>query len=216
MKLRLEILFSLLFLLFCTPAVAAIIAQSDFDNGTDGWTWLSADPGISWQSSGGNPDGYIRYDNNVPYGPDATASIYAPQTYLGDWSGMGVTDLTYEANIFQTGSYARIGRYRVTINGPGGEYRWDGPPPAPSIPWLQLDVPVAESEWTLVSGDWNDLLADVTELSITMAYYTNFTPFEITGIDNVTLNAVPIPTTLFLFGSVLIGLTGFRRKIKLN
>jgi|LGOV01.1.fsa_nt_gb hypothetical protein len=193
---------------------AAIIASSDFDIGTEGWSWLTADPGISWQNSGGNPDGYMKFDNNIPYGSGATASIYAPSKFLGNWSALGVTGFSYEAKIFTTGNYIKTGNYHAYISGPGGEYRWNGPSPNPSAGWLLLDVPLIETDWTLVSGNWDDTIANITEFRIGMAYYTNTTLFEITGIDNVNLNAVPIPASVWLLGGGLIGLGGIRRKKK--
>ncbi|MBN2473464.1 MAG: hypothetical protein JXB62_02560 [Pirellulales bacterium] len=203
-----------LFAMAATPAAATTItiASSDFDDGSQGWTRLAADPGISWQSAGGNPGGYMRYDNNVPYGAGSTTSIYAPPAYLGNWSALGVTDLSYEANIFTTGSVASIGDYTVVISGPGGAFRWLGPAPNPSVSWLPLEATLVESAWAAMSGDWGALLEDVTELRIEMAYYTNYTPFEITGIDNVRLNASAVPepacSTLLGVGFAVLGLGG--------
>ncbi len=195
---------------------ATIIASSNFDTGNDGWTWLAADPGISWQSSGGNPDGYMRFNNNIPYGSGATASIYAPLAFLGDWAVQGVTKFSYEAEIFSTGSFIRSSPYRAYISGSGGIYRWDGPAPNPTADWLLLDASLVESGWTLISGpgNWNDTISNVTELRISMAYYTNTSSFEITGIDNVTLHAasVPEPTTIALMGLGLAGIGWKRRK----
>jgi hypothetical protein len=106
---------------------------------------------------------------------------------------MGVTGFSYEANIFTTGGYAAIGHYQTYISGPGGEYRWVGPAPNPTVDWLTLDVPLVESEWTRVSGSWSDTVADIAEFRIVMAYYTGTYPHEITGVDNIRLNAVPVP-----------------------
>ncbi|HYW78411.1 MAG TPA: PEP-CTERM sorting domain-containing protein, partial [Thermoguttaceae bacterium] len=184
--------------------------------GSQGWTWLPADPGMSWQSAGGNPGGYMRFDNNVPYGAGATAAIYAPPTYLGNWSALGVTDVSYEANIFTTGSVARIDDHTVIIAGPGGTYRWLGPYPDPAISWRPLEAALVESDWAMMSGNWDSLLEDVSELRIEMAYYSNWGPFEITGIDNVQLNAsVPEPATLGLLaiGFAVLGVVAiFRRQ----
>jgi len=193
-----------LFTMTTTPAVATTIASSDFDSSNQGWTWLSADPGISWRNTGGNPDGYMRYDNNVPYGAGSTSAIYAPPTYLGNWSALGVTDVSYEANVFTTGSVASVGDYTVMISGPGGKYRWLGPLAVSSVSWLPLEAALVESDWAAMSGDWDSLLENVTELSIEMAYYTNYSPFEITGIDNVRLNASPVPEPATL-GLLAIG-----------
>ena len=206
-----------IFLFTISVSEATTIASSNFNGSSQGWTWFPSDPGISWQSTGGNPDGYMRYDNNIPYGAAATASIYAPSTFLGNWETLGVTGLSYEANIFTTGRYAAVGNYSTIISGPGGKYQWVGPSPNPAVSWLNLEAALLESEWTKVSGDWNALLGNVTELRIVMAYYTNYTPFEITGIDNVTLNgssSVPEPITMLLLGTGIAGLAGVRLRRK--
>ena len=56
------------------------LASSSFDSGDDGWTYDAA--GTSWQASGGDPDGYLRYNNN------GDQAIFAPEDYLGNWSSL--------------------------------------------------------------------------------------------------------------------------------
>jgi len=162
-----------------------IIAASTFDTDADGWTLTSV--GHSWESTGGNPDGYIRYDDNK----GGTNYILAPEKFLGNWAAMGVTNLIYEVKIFYTGSVYIVGTYWMVIEGPGGSARWYGPPPDPAAGWLSLDVPVIEGEWVILSGSWDALLADITELRVAMEFYNNWGPFEITGIDNFQLFGEP-------------------------
>lgn len=192
-----------------SSANAAVIASSSFDAGPDGWTTLSTD--MTWQSSGGVLNtGYIRYNNNL----GSNAIVHAPSKYLGDWASLGVNEITYQANIFQTGNFIRQSPYRVRISGPGGEAIWSGPAAEPNTLWKLLNVPVIESAWDISSGTWAAILGDVTDFSITMAYYTNTSPFEITGLDNVSLNAVPVPASVWLFSSGLVGLIGIARRKK--
>ena len=170
--------------------------MSTFDTDADGWVFDMSDQ--SWQSTGGNPGGYIRNSADC-----ATGLVTAPSKFLGDWAAMGATDLTYEIKIFDTGSICQIGNYWGRIDGPGGNAYWLGPP-APPVPsdWLTLNVPITESDWTIESGSWNALLADVTQLRIATEFYNNFTRQEITGFDNVSLNVVPVP------GAVILGMIG--------
>jgi len=198
------ILITLFLGLFVNPAVG-IPATSTFDTGYDGW--IAPSPGHSWEPIGGNPDGYIRYNNNL----GGNAAIIAPEKFLGNWTDTSVTNLTYEAKIFDKGSVYLIGNYHVFIKGPGGEAKWLGPPPDAGAGWLSLNVPITESEWTMWSGSWDALLADVTELRIGMAYYNNWGPFEITGIDNVSLHAIPAPGAILL-GSIGVGFVGWLRR----
>lgn len=204
------VVISTVLLALANHAQAATVASSDFSSGADGWDWNAPNPSMSWQADGGNPGGYIRYDNNQ--GGDF--AIHAPSSYLGDWGTLEINELTYQVNIFTTGSVARIGNLQATISGPGGEARWLGPQPDPSTPWKDISVPISDTSWTVDSGTWEDITSNVTDLTIFMAYYTNTGPFEITGIDNVALNAVPIPAALPLFVSAiaLIGFLGKKSK----
>ena len=194
------------FLLFSSSASAASIAFSSFDSDPDGWTTLSTD--LTWQSSGGVSDtGYIRYNNNL----GSNARVHAPAKFLGDWVSMEVVEITYQANIFQTGNFVRKAPYRVSISGPGGDATWYGPAVEPSTTWKFLSVPVEEAEWDISSGTWEAILSDVTDFSIVMAYYTNTSPFEITGVDNVSLNVVPLPSAIWLLGPAVVALIGLAR-----
>jgi len=192
-----------LILIAGTFANAALV-ESTFDAGPDGW--ILPPPDISWRNSGGNPGGHVHYID--AYGDDG---IYAPAKFLGDWAAMGLTSLTYEAKVFDTGSVNKIGNYGVSIQGPGGAARWVGPPPNPAAGWLSLTVPINESAWIITSGSWGALLDNITQLRIGMAYYNNWMPQEITGIDNVRLEAVPAPGAILL-GAIGTGLVRWLRR----
>lgn len=193
--------------IFCGLLVTSAegVVTSTFDTDADGWVF-----GVdhSWRSTGGNPGGYIHYI-------DAYASgwVSAPSKFLGDWTSMGATSLTYDIKIFSTGSIYLIGNYQVRIDGPGGNAVWVGPPPNPSAGWLTLNVPITESDWVTESGSWNAMLADVTQLRIATAFYNNYMPQEINGMDNVSLNMNPIPAPgAILLSSIGIGLVGWLRR----
>ncbi len=198
---------------FATSAISGPVT-STFDTGTDGWTWDSGlNAAFTWESSGGNPGGYIRYDDNKDTGP--VSGIYAPADYLGDWQTPDITYLTYETKVFSTGSIASFGHYQVWISGPGGSAKWIGPnPPASAGDWLLIEVPITESQWIVESGSWGDLLPNITELYIHMEYYSNWTSFEIVGIDNINLNetpgvVVPVPAAVLL-GILGLGFAGIK------
>jgi len=174
-----------------------------FDSGLDGWT-SNTPAEVTWADSGGNPGGYARFE-------DATINdtyLIAPPRYLGDWSGLdGVESISYDHNvIWITGSAFPRAPYTVVISGPGGQATWTGAY-APRQPgWNTVTAPVTESEWTIDSGQWDAILANVTDLSIRVEQYSNL---DISGMDNISLHT-PEPATLSVLG--LGGLAMLRRR----
>lgn len=200
-----KLIFVFIFILLISYQPAFTMVTSTFDTDADGWTF-SYDH--SWRSTGGNPGGYIHYIDTT-----ADAWVYAPSKFLGDWITEGATHLTYEINIFDTGSVYLVGNYQVMISGPGGTALWVGPKAYGEVGWKLLDVPILESDWTVVSGTWNALLSDVTELKIATAFYNNYMPQEINGLDNVSLDIIPAPAAILL-GSIGIGAVNWFRRRK--
>ncbi len=192
------------------PACASEpIQETRFDTGLDGWALVDvdnepADGSVSWQSSGGNPDGYALFDDDPS---PTTGYLAAPATYLGDWSGLdGEGSIQYDhRNI--SGDPNRTGLHGVIIEGPGGRAQFTGtgePPTVPS-PWARVVVPLVESSWHVVSGTWHALLADVTEFRIRIELITGD---DSSGMDNIRLVgadpcANPSPTIISM--PVLIG-----------
>jgi hypothetical protein len=102
----------------------------------------------------------------------------------------------------------------VKISGPGGSALWQGATPSGATDWVSLSAPIMESEWT-VTGTWLDLLSNVDALQIRIEMVDNDSgPRDVTGLDNIQLSSVPIPATVWLFGSGLLGLVGMARRKK--
>lgn len=168
------------------------ICESNFDSGLDNWTGYS--PEISWQSSGGNPGGYLHWHD---YGAHSKP-LNAPPKFLGDWSALnGVGSISFDQAIISTGNYNGRGGRRVSLSGPGGVAIWHGPiapgrcPNDPACRWTTFNIPLVENAWTLKSGSWSALLADVTSFKISPEFYGNICcgP-EITALDNVRLEGL--------------------------
>ena len=160
---------------------------SSFDNGADGWTWTT---GVTWQSGGGNPGGYLKF---VDYGPAHGGQIIAPSRYLGNWSSMDSSgEIRFDFRIFAT-SHPVFPSGTPKISGPGGSAYWTGAPvwTAPTS-WLTYAVPIHASVWKVTSGTWSALLANVTELRILMPASSNAS--ETTGVDNIVLRRNSSPT----------------------
>jgi hypothetical protein len=168
---------------------AAVI--STFDSGLEGWTFTSEGE-ISWEPSGGNPGGYIRFVDD----PGVGARLVAPSKFLGDWSGLdGIGVISYDHAIFDVGVNPIFHPYNISISGPDGLAEWRGATPAGVTDWRTVEALLKESEWTVTEGAWPLLLANVTELRIAIEAVENLyipgTPWsgDITGMDNVYLCA---------------------------
>jgi len=175
--------------------------ETTFEIGLEGWTAVG-DGSISWQSAGGNPGAYFQASDPAT---GANTWAVAPPEYLGNWlalDGSGV--LSADLTIISGGSVSEGAMFQVS--GPGGsaEYVWPASAGPPHGQWATYSRTIAESEWTVTSGTWAGLLANVTDLRIDMEHITGV---ETTGLDNVRL--VPEPSTIALIGMGAIGLLAF-------
>jgi len=173
-------------LMACMPA-ASVNAQvcSTFDSDLDGWTCNTS--GCRWADNLGNPDGYLRLDDN---NTQPTFAI-APSKFLGDWSRLdGVGEISYEHRIIHPGSDVLEYRpYTIIISGPGGSALWEGATPHGITQWTGNQVQLIETEWQVTSGAWQPLLANVEEMRIWIEQVSGSdAPGDIDGIDNVCFN----------------------------
>jgi len=174
--------------------ISAFSVSSMFDSDLDGWTG-TGDGTISWQGSGGNPDGYLQAEDPATGG---NTDAVAPPKFLGNWSLFENTgSLSADLTIISGGAVSEGAMFQ--ISGPGGaaHLAWptaDGPPHGE---WATFKVPIVESHWTVTSGTWDALLPDVQSLLIDMEHITGV---ETTGLDNVVLSTLspdPIPDTAY-------------------
>lgn len=181
-------------------AANAFVVQSTFDAGLEGWT-SNIPAEISYASTGGNPGGYIRFEDFSGY----RTYLIAPAKFLGDWSTLDEQGiLCYDHKVFQTGTYDEAIPYEVTIRGPSGSANWKGATPTGQTGWVIQVVPIRQEAWTVLSGTWSGLLSDVDTLEITIEQFSNpSTPFDTCGIDNIEL--LPEPSSLL---ALLCGLGG--------
>ena len=195
-----------------TQAVASDII-STFDSGWDGWTACAASPAgpgqlSTWQPAGGNPGGYIDFVDE----DGGDGGISAPAAFLGNWSSLdGVGQLRWDSIIFSPGTPPlNFASYPwATITGPGGSATWHVPG-TDNTQWETFTAPISSSDWTMNSGSWSSLLADVTSLVITDERVGNGgPPGDHDGLDNVVLSSTPEPSTLVLLGIGAVSLLAY-------
>jgi hypothetical protein len=158
------------------PGFAQI--SSRFDSGFDGWAPVFF--GFSWETQGGNPGGYIRFQEsgNPPF-----SSLIAPAQYLGNWSALdGVGFFRYDFRLFSGTPDRTAG---LLVSGPGGSMFWRQPLHVGLNGWQTVSAPICEANWEISTGVWNNILNNVTEVRLAPDYFDHFA--EITGVDNITI-----------------------------
>jgi hypothetical protein len=175
--------------------LAAPVAWTDFGAGLDGWTAVG-DGSISWQSTGGNPGGFLRAVDPAS-GPNTDAA--APAKFPGDWRAYeGTGTISADATIISGGAVSD--GMEFLLAGPGGaaHHRWPTSAGPPHGAWATFSLPIEESAPEVTSGTWSDLLANVTSLRIDLEHVTGT---ETTGLDNVVLTPEPAAMWLLAFAA---------------
>ena len=206
----------------CSEAEAGTLASSTFNAGLDGWT-SNTPSQIVWQSPGGNPGGYIQFtDAN-----GTSTVVWAPPSFLGNYTSLGVASISFDDNIITETQVESVGQYEIDLSGPGGSATFLGNQPAATYPtgWITVTAAVSgtvpPSGWTVNSGTWLGLLADVTQVQIPIELVTNNQSaswIDVEGIDNVTLTGSPASTpepaslSLAFAGAGVLGLAWLLRR----
>ncbi len=178
-------------------ALAQVIASSTFDTGTDGWGLVVS---TIWTPEQGNPGGCLLGSIDEP--TNTTSVAFAPPAFLGSWTALdGVGELRYDYRRLSNGGGTVITFVPATvaIKGgtamPGSQAVWHGPVVTGPSPWMTFTVPIAESAWIVNSGTWDDILSNVSELSIQIELVSSTdAPDDKNTIDNVILE-VPCPVS---------------------
>lgn len=155
-----------------TPGYVFIeCAYDDFNyTGTGDWTAQGTN-GISNPGNYGNGGGCLQVSDRSgvhSYG-------FAPAAFLGDWStydGAGYVTLDLRMAAY---SGTNLGAPEfIRISGPGGTAHVSLDPgeiPTGHYTWETFAFQIDESVWTVDSGTWADILAEVTECRIELEYY---------------------------------------------
>ena len=199
-------------------AVALSIAQasattisSTFDTGAEGWTALDTvghDYNANWQSTGGNPGGFLEGVENVSNG--GTGYFIAPSKFLGDLSAYAGGTLSYDLEVISGSDY--FSDVDVIISNGSNSVSWTSNINPVGDGWVAFHVQLDQANF---GSNLASILSNVTELQIRGEFISG--PEE-EGLDNVKLtsSAVPEPSTwaMMLLGFASLGFTTYRRKSK--
>ncbi|MCP4707251.1 MAG: hypothetical protein GY869_01385, partial [Planctomycetes bacterium] len=152
----------------------------DFNSGGTGDWSFSSTGGVSNPGSGGNKGGFLKITDGSGY-----SSAFAPSKFLGDWSTLDNNGyVTIDLRIISR-SGSGFGSFEfIRITGPGGSAYVNidtADLHAASLVWETYQFPLNTSVWTVDSGTWSGLLANVTECIINIEFFNNS---ETIGLDN--------------------------------
>lgn len=150
--------------------------ESRFSTDLDGWA-LDPSPGttatIRWESSGGNPGGYLFRDFGDS---DGVSVIVAPPKFLGNLSGFDGVVLSWDARLISSsgpvyddgGNLAQPDYGTLMIAGGGDSATVDVVPGAPPSTWTTFSTPLTAGAFGVSQTRWNTILANVTSLKLSL------------------------------------------------
>ena len=157
--------------------------ESRFDADLDGWTPNDAGT-LTWDPGGIGSGGFALFED-LGVG---TGRILAPPSYLGNWAALdGNGTLSWYHRIVRYGGVYQVVPPTARLTGPGGVATWTAGV-IPDSNWTYVSASIDGRSWTVESGSWSAILANVTELAIQAELVDNSVlPLDQDGIDNVRL-----------------------------
>jgi hypothetical protein len=166
-----------------TLVAAAADLVTTFD--TDAADWRASDPAavLTWQASGGNPDGHLRAT-----GPGATWKLLSPTAWAGDWSAYRTMrfDFALPSGHYPAAETAGM----VVIAGANGEtMTWTGP--TPLWTWTFYEVSLDPISFGVTPEAFAAIMAAVSEVRILAEFVAGT---ETVALDNVVISTAPPAT----------------------
>ena len=185
MKSKLSAALAAAFALSIAQASADAIS-STFDTGAEGWSALDQQTGdytASWQSTGGNPGGFLQGTENIALG--GTGYFIAPSKFLGNLSAYAGGTLTYDLNVIQGSAY--FSDVDVIISSGANSVFWTSNINPVGHGWVTFQVQLDQANF---GSNMASILSNVTEFQIRGEFING--P-EVEGLDNVLLNTATVP-----------------------
>ncbi|MEI9931555.1 MAG: hypothetical protein WDM89_13710 [Rhizomicrobium sp.] len=148
-----------------------------------------------WSSKGGNPGGNALFTDASSNG----TYLIAPSPFLTPAVNFTKLDgkayISYQHQMVKETGVQSTGNYTITISGPGGAATFAG---GLSIvldkknPWVTVVAPLIQADWMMSSGNWADLLANVTSIQVPMEMVSNTSgSIDQEAIDNIMIVSHP-------------------------
>ncbi|MFO7740104.1 MAG: hypothetical protein R6V46_16615 [Desulfatiglandaceae bacterium] len=217
----------LFFALVLVPTSNAAAYFETFDSNSGGWeTWfingsLYTGGSSDWSATGGNLDGHIFATFN---GTDDLYAFDSPENQFGDLTGQTLmvdykisgTALPADAKVrWYIGSQTDGNNYFVSKD----SFSWD---PNADTDWTTHTIAINEANfdrWTIGDAGTKTFAEVVAEGQWAGLFFLDGNQYGISSLDGATVSidnigAVPIPGVVWLLGSSLIGIFGFKRKYR--
>jgi PKD repeat protein len=172
-----------------TPVVIPVVPVvcSDFETtGFDGWSF-GFTAGVTNQATGGNPGHYIKIMDGT-----GTSTAYPPPKYLGDWNQLNnhAADVRVDLKISDFTVAPSLSSYFLKISGPGGvaQFPMDNSISLALNRWKTFVFPIDQAYWTMVSGNWADLMDHVNSFEMIVEFINGT---EIVWMDNFCITNLP-------------------------
>jgi hypothetical protein len=184
MRTRIAAATAIAFALSIAQASADTIS-STFDMGAEGWSAVdpTTDYTASWQSTGGNPGGFLQGAETNPLG--GTGYFIAPSKFLGNLSAYAGGILTYDLKVIQGSDF--FSDVDVIISSGANSVSWTSNINPVGDGWVTFQVQLNQANF---GSNLASILSNVTEFQIRGEFING--P-EVEGLDNVLLSTPTVP-----------------------